>query len=722
MPAHSSSAVALWVTLRARLGLPHLFYPAQTASHHGDSSGDKAVEKQAEIAHSVGGLWAAVKTADIAAVKRLAQEDASVLLSRGAVGETPLHLCFLYNTAAHKALARTLLELAPALIDTVYEEPMYHGENVLHMAIANNDEESARFLHGLCPRLVHGRADGSFFARGSTTYYGELPLSFAAVTNQANLVLFLVQECGASIADTDAHGNTAAHLCVIHRRLDMYSLLEQLWEKGYGRPAHLADAPLSSLTNADGYAPLVLAASLNMSDVVQELWTRQRRVEWCWGAVTAYLYPLKGVDDISDLLHGEEQQHSPVTVLETAVAHGWSDVLTTDLMARLLDLKWQRFVERHFMRRLARTLLFLCVLAATLVVRSHATERAALDVPTSWQSLPACLFALEASVCIVCLHALWTGLHAVSLSTRIVAARGASTLEHAVPFVASALILAAGALERVYGGAQSPDAFAPILLSAGAFLWWMHLLWYLLGFRLTGPFVIMLFNMLTGDVLRFFVLNAIFIAAFAQGMYVLGRYVGLHQLMLRVGESAAISLSPDLPSSVDGLQGWLQAVYVVFSALVSLNVLVAMFGDTYSRVTENADKDWRLERARITLSVERAMSRAARVSESCKYWTVMGQRAYLLVDEKNDAVFANEARVAQVQAAVAAVAAWAPRTPPSALIAAVDALTAAVGRRRRQSAGTGTVTASAAEGVATAAPPARAARVVRRRRASGTAS
>jgi ferredoxin-like protein FixX len=131
-------------------------------------------------------------------------------------------MCYLLHSDAHTAIAHRLLEREPALIETIYEGPVYHGENALHMAVANSDMAEARFLARRCPRLLYGlagekaavlsqerggnegrlcevvcdcemraqllhsplrSADGIFFSKDGFgqdghAYYGELPLSF----------------------------------------------------------------------------------------------------------------------------------------------------------------------------------------------------------------------------------------------------------------------------------------------------------------------------------------------------------------------------------------------------------------------------------------------------------------------------------------------------------------------------------------------------------------
>ena len=266
-----------------------------------------AVEAQAEAAHAFGGsnIFAALRAANLDAVTCLLNKQPDLIDSRGPVGETLLHLAYLHNTPKHKEIARLLLHRKPSLISATYTGVPYFGENLLHMAIANGDEAAVRFLMGRCRALLFGRATGSFFRPDGPAYMGEFPLSFAAVTNQPALVRYLVEECDALIDARDTHGNTVAHLCVIHKRLEMLDLICGLWDRGYGRPDWMRGVPLSTLCNRDGYSILVLAASLGDADTFMHVWNKSAEVEWKWGPITAMLYPLVGVDDIAAVLERE---------------------------------------------------------------------------------------------------------------------------------------------------------------------------------------------------------------------------------------------------------------------------------------------------------------------------------------------------------------------------------------------------------------------------------
>lgn len=120
------------------------------------------VEAQTEKSHEAGTIWNAIREADVEAVQSIVESlhggasvepcatqpdharppalnhDAYPLRSRapdysrliddrGPVGDTVLHLCFLYNSDRHKEIAHWLIDRCPELLLTQYTGPLYYG-------------------------------------------------------------------------------------------------------------------------------------------------------------------------------------------------------------------------------------------------------------------------------------------------------------------------------------------------------------------------------------------------------------------------------------------------------------------------------------------------------------------------------------------------------------------------------------------------------------------
>lgn len=64
-------------------------------------------------------------------------------------------------------------------------------------------------------------------------------------------------------------------------------------------------------------------------------------------------------------------------------------------------------------------------------------------------------------------------------------------------------------------------------LAVASILGWGYMLFFVMAFRLTGPFVVMINQMLFNDVLRFLTIYGVFLAAFSQAFFILFGYNGI---------------------------------------------------------------------------------------------------------------------------------------------------------------------------------------------------
>ena len=137
-------------------------------------------------------------------------------------------------------------------------------QSLLHIAVITSCVDMTQFLADTCPELLGYRATGEFFARGNQCYYGELPLSFAVATNQADVVRILL-DAGADPTLTDEEGgNNAVHMAVLHDLPEMVQLLLAEWQaRRHTHPewADPSETCLSERPNRRGQRCLALAAA-----------------------------------------------------------------------------------------------------------------------------------------------------------------------------------------------------------------------------------------------------------------------------------------------------------------------------------------------------------------------------------------------------------------------------------------------------------------------------
>jgi hypothetical protein len=64
------------------------------------------------------------------------------------------------------------------------------------------------------------------------------------------------------------------------------------------------------------------------------------------------------------------------------------------------------------------------------------------------------------------------------------------------------------------------------VLAIASIIGWGYVLFFVMAFRLTGPFVVMIYQMLFNDVLRFCIIYVVFLVGFSQSFFVLFDYNG----------------------------------------------------------------------------------------------------------------------------------------------------------------------------------------------------
>lgn len=351
-----------------------------------NSSTAANVEAQTEVSHTAGNIWNIVLNADTKALEQLLADDAAhsraVLYERGAVGELPIHMCYIFHSAAHLAMADRMVSVYPDLLTAIYTGVEYYGENILHIAIINRDVAAVTNLVKQCRKLLDATATGNFFKLGSACYYGEYPLAFAACTGQREMVHILL-EAGANLNLTDSNGNTILHMLVLHNRDGMYSYIKQQWqERESAEASRKRLLPMWKRKNGDELTPFTLAAKTGNVHMFSFLLEEERELQWSYGPVSCYLYPLEQVD--LPLSHYDKHGNSKgIGALELIVNEAHLDLLMHPRMIDLVQKKWEAFASTVFFQRFISILLYLAIFTITTIVRQTMYFSTASAAPPS---------------------------------------------------------------------------------------------------------------------------------------------------------------------------------------------------------------------------------------------------------------------------------------------------------------------------------------------------
>eukprot|EP00667_Euglena_gracilis_P003822 EG_transcript_3837 len=609
------------------------------------------------------GIFGAIHAGDLAAVLRLVADDPSKLDERDPVGAAPVHVAFLYGQyeIGQELVSRYVAPVDQALLE--YDESgSYGGENVLHIVIVNQNLAMAEWLLERMPELLNSEATGEFFKPCDDAYFGGYPLLFAVATNQEDMLDAILatatlkrsEACVTlrnSIFLQDRFDNTALHLAVIHDLPDMYDYVLRIAEAEETYLEH--EVPFRNWANKDQLTPLSLAAALGKEEMFRHLLSKHTKAAWKYGPVVCQMIPLLGLeqpamtrDDEGKLRRGPEILAmdcvcaGPYAALSNCielvgskvpqdVEQGRLAIVSIPAVRQLLETKWELFGRRIFLRKLAMVMATQILWTVAMVLPHHWR----LDEGNLWA------YPAENGVAIACesLVLLLTFWRLINEGQEMVArgvgyftrANGAAAMDNGLglAFYVSYTLMW---VLRLCKQPEAEDVFA----SLAALVGWGYMFFFLLGFRSTGPFIIMIQEMVVFDMRRFGSVYAAVLLAFTSALYLV-RYSTAPDVVTFFATMKEILLLGlvgefDFDAWNDGTNAWLLTVlvivYIIFVNIMLINLLIAMMGNTYDAINETAELRWYIERANIMSSFEGELSLEEMQARRSKYAVPLGSK------------------------------------------------------------------------------------------------
>ncbi|MBN3284713.1 TRPV4 protein, partial [Polyodon spathula] len=518
-------------------------------------------------------------------------------------------------------------------INTPFRDLYYRGQTALHIAIERRCKQYVELLVEKGAD-VHAQARGRFFQpkdEGGYFYFGELPLSLAACTNQPDMVHYLVQNAHktADLRRQDSRGNTVLHALVhiadntrenTRFLTKMYDLLLIKCAKLY------PDCNLETVLNNYGMSPLMMAAKLGKIEVFQHIIRREitdesarhlsrKFKDWAYGPVYSSLYDLSSLDTC-----GEEVSVLEILVYDSCVENR-HEMLAVEPINELLRDKWQKFGAASFYISVVSYLVSMVIF--TLVAYYRPSEG---KPPYRYQSSTD--YLRLAGECIT----LFTGV--VFFLTNIkdlflkkcpefssLLMEGSFQLLY---FIYSVLVLVTAALYL-----SGINAYVSVMALA-LVLGWMNTLYFTRGLKLTGTYSIMLQKILFKDLFRFLLVYLLFMIGYASALvsllnvcpssdtpcpggqcptYPLCRdnttfstfLLDLFKLTIGIGDLDMIN-STQYPAVFLTLL----VTYIILTFVLLLNMLIALMGETVGKVSKESKKIWKLQWATTILDIERS--------------------------------------------------------------------------------------------------------------------
>uniref|UniRef100_A0A8C7Z821 Transient receptor potential cation channel, subfamily V, member 4 n=1 Tax=Oryzias sinensis TaxID=183150 RepID=A0A8C7Z821_9TELE len=535
-------------------------------------------------------------------------------------------------------------------INTPFRDVYYRGQTALHIAIERRCKHYVELLMEKGAD-VHAQARGRFFEpkdEGGYFYFGELPLSLAACTNQPNIVNYLTENPHkkADLRRQDSRGNTALHALVhiadntkdnTRFLTKMYDLLLIKCTKLY------PECNLEKMANNDGLTPLMMAAKLGKIGVFQHIIRREIKDEevrhlsrkfkdWAYGPVYSSLYDLSSLETC-----GEEPSVLEILIEPLFfVFQNCHEMLAVEPINELLRAKWQKFAAVTFYISVVSYLITMIIF--TLVAYYHPTEgKSVLFQPpfpyttsTDYLRMVGEIFTLASGIFFFLTN---VSLILFFRSRNCSLTKFSSVLSS---FIYSILIIITAALYL-----SGIKAYVSVMVFA-LVLGWMNTLYFTRGLKLTGTYSIMIQKILLKDIFRFLLVYLLFMIGYASALVSLltvcptsgpeceggcptypkcrepGTFstflLDLFKLTIGMGDLEMIN-SAQYPE----VFLILLVTYIILTFVLLLNMLIALMGETVGQVSKESKKIWKLQWATTILDIEHSfpvcLRRSFRVGE-----------------------------------------------------------------------------------------------------------
>ncbi|XP_032072034.1 transient receptor potential cation channel subfamily V member 2-like [Thamnophis elegans] len=283
----------------------------------------------------------------------------------GKTGKTCLMKALLHLKDGQNPTIPLLLEIdketenPKSLVNTACTDRCHKGQTALHIAIEKRNLALVKLLVENGAR-VHAAASGLLFQKDhkkARFYFGELPLSLAACTNQPEVVRYLLDKPHqkARLTEQDSKGNTVLHALVMvaNDTEKNTELVVNKYDMILMKGAEIdPSCKLEDIKNMEQLTPLTLAVKTGKVEILKHIFQREMKdpkfqhlsrkfTEWTYGPIQVSLYDLTSIDS--------EDENSVLEILAyNSDIPNRHKMVALEPLNRLLRYKWESFVRKRF--------------------------------------------------------------------------------------------------------------------------------------------------------------------------------------------------------------------------------------------------------------------------------------------------------------------------------------------------------------------------------------
>ncbi|XP_031166601.1 transient receptor potential cation channel subfamily V member 1 [Sander lucioperca] len=564
-------------------------------------------------------------------------------------GKTALMKALLHLRDGENKTVELLIDISEKMgdikefVNAAYTNSYYKGQTALHIAI---ERRSCSYVKLLISKGadVHAKACGTFFQPhdGPNFYFGELPLSLAACTNQPDMVDFLMENSyqRANATMVDSSGNTVLHALVVvaDNTEDNTQFITKMYDRILKTTAKLdLMLKLEDIENHKGLTPLKMAAKTGKIGLFSHILKREfqeshtkhlsrKFTEWVYGPVHSSLYDLASVDSF------EENSVMEILVYGSDIPNR-HEMLQLEPLSQMLEEKWKTFAGPMFFFNYVVYILYLIIFTVVAYYRKGGKLPFPLEhTPLGYLYVSGQLVTALANCYFFVIGIVDMKRKRPKLETLLI-----DGYYEILFFVQGALFLASAGLylfgRREYLG----------LLVLCLALSWVNMLYFSRGDKHMGIYSIMIQKMILCDILRFLFVYIVFLLGFSAAVVTL-----LMEPPEKTGRSFLTTIAPGSEcvkpyfrsisftilelfkftigmGDMEFTEGYeykevfyvLLIGYIILTYILLLNMLIALMNRTVERITMESTSIWKLQRAITILEIEKRLSRCLRKRFRC---------------------------------------------------------------------------------------------------------
>ncbi|KAM4044071.1 transient receptor potential cation channel subfamily V member 1-like isoform 1-T5 [Anomaloglossus baeobatrachus] len=544
------------------------------------------------------------------------------------------------------------------LVNAPYTDDYYRGQTALHIAIEKRNLDLVKLLMENKAR-VHVTADGLFFQqkkKGVSFYFGELPLSLAACTNQPEMVEYLLNNSyhRADLSAKDTQGNTVLHALVLvaDDTEENTEIITNMYDDILKKSIKIdPQMKLEERDNVEGLTPLKLAAKLGKLELLKHIIRREieepeyrhlsrKFTEWTYGPVHTSLYDISSVDT-----------YEPDSVLETIVFRSRADnrhkMIVLEPLNHLLQEKWDSFAGKIFYLKFFLYILYMSIFTATAYHRPLEGQPPFPLKGTAKDNIRVVgeVIIMFGAIYIFICQIIYFWKRRPSLQILMM-----DGYFEVLFFLQASLLLCSGIV--YLAGNEVYVALMVFALVIG----WVNMLYYTRGFQQTGIYSVMIQKTILRDMLRFLLVYIVFLFGFAAALVTLigeapqeaangtesgekeeansysSLYISCLELFKFTIGMGDLQFNENLKFKHFFM--FLLILYVVLTYVLLLNMLIALMSETVNRVSSESKSIWKLQRAATILDIERFLPRFVRKKLRCGLLLPVGKTRDGKTDER----------------------------------------------------------------------------------------